>query len=306
MGLSGSSSSLESSDKLQSEELQAIASEFCFEQEQLHRLYHCFGSFQNKREAYLSLDDFAETLHYGDLHFSEMPYLQRLFTIVSRKTPGKLFFQEYLTGISTFCLMSSEAILHFVFDWLDQDGDGQIDRQDIARAVDYTNPRTNQKTFLSDFVAELDRNLKQNQQFLQFQDFRQLSNRLLFLIWPAYELQQKLRERNIGVEFWEKQYLKIEKAEQLQRKNENRSARMNEKVRKLNQLKRNPDPLSLKQKMAMRAPKQLSTDLQLLQVSPSNRRRSMPYVKSKLLTSSADDSLAKEAPGQLARESESP
>lgn len=39
---------------------------------------------------------------------------------------------------------------------------------------------------------------------------------------------------------------------------------MNEKVRKLNQLKRNPDPLSLKQKMAMRAPKQLSTDLQLL------------------------------------------
>lgn len=32
----------------------------------------------------------------------------------------------------------------------------------------------------------------------------------------------------------------------------------------------------------------------------------MPYVKSKLLTSSADDSLAKEAPGQLARESESP
>ena len=70
MGLSGSSPSLESSDKLQSEELQAIASEFCFEQEYLHRLDHCFGSFQNKREAYLSLDDFAETLHYGDLHFS--------------------------------------------------------------------------------------------------------------------------------------------------------------------------------------------------------------------------------------------
>ena len=39
---------------------------------------------------------------------------------------------------------------------------------------------------------------------------------------------------------------------------------MNEKVRKLNQLKRNRDPLSLKQKMTMRVPKQLATDLQLL------------------------------------------
>lgn len=103
------------------------------------------------------------TLHDGYLHFSEMPYLERLFKIISRKTPGKLFFEEYVAGISTYCLMSNESVLHFVFDWLDQDGDEQIDREDIRRAVDYRNPITNRKTFLGDFVAELDRNLKENQ-----------------------------------------------------------------------------------------------------------------------------------------------
>jgi Ca2+-binding EF-hand superfamily protein len=81
---------------------------------------------QKKAEAYLTLDDLAETIHYGHLHFSEMPYLERLFKIITRNTPGKLFFEEYVTGISTFCLMNSESILHFVFDWLDEDGDGVV------------------------------------------------------------------------------------------------------------------------------------------------------------------------------------
>jgi hypothetical protein len=52
--------------------------------------------------------------------------------------------------------------------------------------VDYLNPRTGIKTFLCDFMTELDRNLKQGQQHLQFDQFRQLQNKLLFLIWPAY------------------------------------------------------------------------------------------------------------------------
>jgi Ca2+-binding EF-hand superfamily protein len=81
-----------------------------------------------RTEAYLTLDGMAETLHYGQLHFSELPYLERLFRIISRKTAGKLFFEEYVVGISTFCLMSSEAVLHFVFDWLDEDGDGKVYR----------------------------------------------------------------------------------------------------------------------------------------------------------------------------------
>lgn len=57
-----------------------------------------------------------------------MPYLERLFKIITRNTPGKLFFEDYVTGISTFCLMNSESVLHFVFDWLDQDSDGVVEK----------------------------------------------------------------------------------------------------------------------------------------------------------------------------------
>ena len=67
--------------------------------------------------------------------------------------------------------MNKEAIMHFVFDWLDQDGDGQIDRDDFSRAVDYTNPRTNSKTFLCDFMTEVNRNLKQGQMLFNFIEF---------------------------------------------------------------------------------------------------------------------------------------
>ena len=53
--------------------------------------------------------------------------------------------------------MNGEAILHFVFDWLDKDGDGLISRQDIAGVLAYENPKTKERTFLCDFLPDLDK-----------------------------------------------------------------------------------------------------------------------------------------------------
>jgi hypothetical protein len=40
--------------------------------------------------------------------------------------------------------MNTEAILHFVFDWLDNDCDERITIEDITSASEYKNPKTNQ------------------------------------------------------------------------------------------------------------------------------------------------------------------
>ena len=174
-------------------------------------MYSCFSSFQERPKAYLRLDDMASSLNPGHQHYSELPYLERLFTIISKKAPGKLFFEEYIAGVSTFCLMNGEAILHFVFDWLDKDGDELISREDIAGVMEFSNPQNQQQTFLCDFMPDLDKIL--HNQHLNFESFRQMSNKMPFLIWPAYELQEKLRKRNLGEHFWQNLYQKIDDSE---------------------------------------------------------------------------------------------
>lgn len=68
--------------------------------------------------------------------------MQRLFKIISYKRNEKVFFEEYLVGISTFCLMNGEAILKFVFEWIDTDCDDKISKDDIIRGAKYQNPKT--------------------------------------------------------------------------------------------------------------------------------------------------------------------
>lgn len=60
---------------------------------------------------------------------------------------------------------------------------------------------------------------------------------MLFLLWPAYELQEKLREANLGSAFWKQQYTKIEKAEMLLKNSEKKAFRMLDKVRLLSTIR---------------------------------------------------------------------
>jgi hypothetical protein len=85
--------------------------------------------------------------------------------------------------------MNSEAILHFVFEWLDTDANDRITKEDIALASQYTHPGTHYHTFFNNFLPEVERNVQKNHPFLDFDDFRKLSHKLPYLIWPAYELQ---------------------------------------------------------------------------------------------------------------------
>lgn len=53
--------------------------------------------------------------------------------------------------------MNADGILQFVFDWLDKDANGWISRQDIAAAMEFTNPKNLERTFLCDFMPDLDK-----------------------------------------------------------------------------------------------------------------------------------------------------
>lgn len=77
-----------------------------------------------------------------------------------------------------------------MFDCIDKDDDGKISKEDIKKFISYKNPKNSKYIFFTSFKNEIDKiKLKQNQTLLDFDQFRSNSNRLHFLIWPAYKLQ---------------------------------------------------------------------------------------------------------------------
>lgn len=86
--------------------------------------------------------------------------------------------------------MNNESILEFVFDCIDRDDDMKISKDDIRKFIGYKNPKTQKNIFFYNFVAEIHKlKLKDNQTILDFDQFRSNSDRMHFLIWPAYKLQ---------------------------------------------------------------------------------------------------------------------
>lgn len=53
--------------------------------------------------------------------------------------------------------------------------------------------------------------MKENQNKMDFDHFRINSYKLMFLIWPAFSLQEYLREEILGTKFWLSLYSKVEK-----------------------------------------------------------------------------------------------
>lgn len=73
-----------------------------------------------------------------------------------KRSESKLFFEEFLEGISAFCLLNNESLLRFIFDFIDSDGDEKISREDIIRLIKYTDPLSGKETFFTNFSVDVE------------------------------------------------------------------------------------------------------------------------------------------------------
>jgi Ca2+-binding EF-hand superfamily protein len=80
-----------------------------------------------------------------------IPALYRLFSLMSDDSE-RLFFDEWVDGLMVFCLYNKEYLIRFVFDILDTDEDGYVLKKEILKYVEYTNPKTGEPVFHTNFL----------------------------------------------------------------------------------------------------------------------------------------------------------
>lgn len=75
-----------------------------------------------------------------------IPALYRLYELISNY-PNRLYFEEWVDGMSVYCLYNKESLTKFMFDMMDTDEDGIIMKKDILKYGGYRNPTTDEHIF---------------------------------------------------------------------------------------------------------------------------------------------------------------
>jgi Ca2+-binding EF-hand superfamily protein len=69
-------------------------------------LYDCFLEVDRYHHLYIDFDDFVNYIK-GDIeHFAELPYAERLFTCMPKSRENRVYFEEFMRGIASFCLLN--------------------------------------------------------------------------------------------------------------------------------------------------------------------------------------------------------
>lgn len=165
-------------------------------------------SIDYDRDGKISIEEFTMFLREP---LSMASFVRQIFLLSSGKlsadskylntnTAPMMDMGSTLKAIAVFCMLSSSDLIKFVFAWYDDAGYGCIDNEDFKQLLASFHPRHNDE-HVARALKELD--LPEGGT-LSFETFDKLAKRLPHLLYPAFRVQDKMKKKFIGVQFWKR------------------------------------------------------------------------------------------------------
>ena len=139
---------------------------------------------------------------------SMCPFLKQIFSLAtgsvaleaeSNKVP--IFdLGSTLKAVAVFCMISSSDLLKFIFSSYDTKGYGFIERSDFYDLLELFHPR-HQDDRVQSALKEIHLPTDGNGT-LQFAAFEDISRRFPYLFYPAFRVQEKVRQKFFGKRWW--------------------------------------------------------------------------------------------------------
>ena len=111
------------------------------------------------------------------------PYIHRFFLLIDKAIENQATFQELLIGLLLFCTFTQQELIAFVFNMLDEDGDGFVAKTDIFRFL--LQYRRGYKVFPSNVTRSIEICPIIRGDRINFIDFVDLVKHTKFLLFPA-------------------------------------------------------------------------------------------------------------------------
>ena len=107
----------------------SVMSQYNIEEKHVDKLYRKFLEYEDDSGNW-SLDEFNKFLHnYPDSLIS--PCLDSLVKLASPTKDSQLGFVDFLISITSFCALSKEELLQFMYIVIDYDRSGVLDRAEL-------------------------------------------------------------------------------------------------------------------------------------------------------------------------------
>lgn len=133
------------------------------------------------------------------------PIIDALFFMGDGKNEGSIGFRDFLVTFTSFCALSKEEMVQFLFIIMDADRNGYVEKCELVRFFSYVPAGTscdvpifpiNNKNALEKFKDG-------NWNSLEFDGLAQLCQRFPYIPYPAYHTQELFRRHLLGKAFWD-------------------------------------------------------------------------------------------------------
>lgn len=139
------------------------------------------------------------------------PIIDALFFFSDGKSDGCVTFQDFMVAFCSFCALSKEEVLQLFFMIVDEDRNGQIDKNELNRFFSFVPPEAQQKGAASAIPMfpvnnknALDKFRGGKWLYLEFDGLAQLCERFPYIAYPVHHVQHLFRSKLLGLKFWQK------------------------------------------------------------------------------------------------------
>jgi Ca2+-binding EF-hand superfamily protein len=211
------------------------------------KLYDCFFVIDKEGTGYMTIIDLYKILEENPSTSIIGPFIDRFFNLIEKKNYFKVTFVEFLPNLISFCLFSTFQIIEFMFHFIDKDHNNFISKNDIKNILRLK--REDMNIFFENYIESI-KYMKGIRRFdkIDIDDFFEICKSLPFIFHPLIILQEKLKKKFLGIDFWKKLNLEIrkkftEKLKDLEngRINKNINIMLEQKKKEKNKIKENEE-----------------------------------------------------------------
>lgn len=168
----------------------------CIDDETLNLLYTKFCEIDVDNSGEIDIEEFYQFFKLSRTSFSD-----RCFTIMDKDGSGAIDFCEFVCCVWNYCSYDLPGLVKFAFGMFDLDGSGVIEVHELRELIIHVYGDAWESNGRIQRIV--DKIIRGDDSCISFNDFQSFNKKYPALLFPAFLMQEHLRDALYGKVWWE-------------------------------------------------------------------------------------------------------